>query len=194
MTNKKIKKTTDQPPELEVERLERVIGELPTIPPRARTDTKRYLIERLREPLRQAMTQRGYSFAGLAAILTQAGLTVHASTLRQYLGPIHPRRVAPRSDQPPTDKPATGEPSPARAGRETAPSARPRAGAVGSPEALARLESAWAGTPSGPPPAQAAAPAARPRSDDPPYCPPGTFVPRPDLPIEEWYKPSGRTS
>jgi len=114
MFNKKTKKTTDQPLDLEVERLERVIGELPTIPPRARTDTKRYLIERLRGPLRQAMTQRGYSFAGLAAILTQAGLTVHASTLRQYLGPIHPRRVTPRSDQPATDQPATGEPSSAR--------------------------------------------------------------------------------
>lgn len=195
MFNKKRRKATDQPLDLEVERLERVIGELPTIPPRARTDTKRYLIERLREPLLQAMTQRGYSFAGLAAILTQAGLTVHASTLRQYLGPIHPRRAATATDQP-----ATGEPSPARAGRETAPSARPRAGAVGSPEALAWLESAWAGTPSGPPPAQAvppaqaAAPATRPRSDDPPYCPPGTFVPRPELPLEEWYKPSGRTS
>lgn len=179
MFNKKRRKATDQPLDLEVERLERVIGELPTIPPRARTDTKRYLIERLREPLLQAMSQRGYSFAGLAAILTQAGLTVHASTLRQYLGPINARRVAPRSDQPPTDQPPTGEPL----------SARPGTGAVGSPEALARLESALAGAPSGPPPAQAAPPAARSRPADPPYCPPGTFIPRPDLPID-WYKPS----
>jgi len=62
---------------------------------------------------------------------------------------------------------------------------------MGSPEALARLETAWAGTPSGPPPAP---PAARPRPNDPPYCPPGTFVPRPELPIEEWYQPSGRPS
>ena len=164
-----------------------MIGELPTLPPRARTDTKRYLIERLRGPLRQAMTQRGYSFAELAAVLTRAGLTVHASTLRQYLGPINPRRVAP-----PTDKPATDDPSPARAGRGAASSERPGAGAVGSPEALARLESALADVPSGPPPAQPVqptSPAVRPRPDDPPYCPPGTFVPRPDLPID-WYKPS----
>ena len=181
MVNKKGRKTTDQPLDLKIERLERVIGELPTIPPRARTDTKRYLIERLRGPLLQAMTQRGCSFAGLAAILTQAGLTVHASTLRQYLGPTHPRRVAP-----PTDQPPTGEPSPAQAVRGAASSERPGAGVVGSPEALARLESALAGAPSGPPPAP---PTERSGPADPPYCPPGTFIPRPDLPID-WYQPS----
>jgi len=171
MANKKIRKTTGRPPELEVERLERVIGELPTIPPRARTDTKRYLIERLRGPLRQAMTQRGYSCAALAAVLTRAGLTVHASTLRQYLGPIDPRRVAP-----PTAEPPPAEPSPAHAGRTAAAaSARPGAGAVGSPEALARPEAAWAEAPmpSAGPPARAPPPLS------------GRFVPKPELPYDE---------
>ena len=174
MANKKIRKPTGRPPELEVERLERAIGELPTIPPRARTDTKRYLIEQLRGPLRQAMTQRGYSFAELAAALTREGLTVHASTLRQYLGPIDPRRVAP-----PTDPPPTAEPSPARAGRTAAAAAaaseRPGAGAAGSPEALARPEAALAEAPM-----PAAGPPARPT---PPLS--GRFVPKPELPYDE---------
>ena len=52
-----------------------------------RTDTQRYVVERLREPLREAQAQ-GYSLARLAAILTGAGLTIHASTLRHYLGPV----------------------------------------------------------------------------------------------------------
>jgi hypothetical protein len=167
----------------------------PRAPRAPRTDTKRYLIERLRESLFDAMVNRHQSPEALAELLGRWGIAIRPTTLRRYLGPITERRrpAAPPTDKPATDKPATGEPSPARAGRETAPSARPRAGEVGSPEALARLEAVLAGESSGPPPVQAAAPAARPRSDDPPYCPPGTFVPRPDLPLEEWYKPSETT-
>ena len=61
---------------------------VPSPEPRApRTDTQRYVVERLREPLRQALAQ-GYSLARLAEILTRAGLTLHTSTLRHYLGPV----------------------------------------------------------------------------------------------------------
>jgi hypothetical protein len=164
----------------------------PRAPRAPRTDTKRHLIERLREPLIDAMVSRHQSPATLAELLGRWGIAIRPETLRRYLGPItkHRRPAAPPTDKPATDKPATGEPSPARAGRETAPSARPRAGEVGSPEALARLEAVLAGESSGPPPAP---PAARSRPDDPPYCPPGTFVPRPDLPLEDWYPPAKRT-
>ena len=74
----------------DLDALTRTLAALPVAAPGPRpprTDTKRFAIERLREPLRQAQAQ-GYSLAQLAAILTRAGLTVHASTLRQYLGPV----------------------------------------------------------------------------------------------------------
>lgn len=172
-------------------------GELAGLPERApdpRVNTQRRLIERLREPLLDAMVSRHQSPKTLAELLGRWGIAIRPETLRRYLGPIteHRRRAAPPTDKPPTDKPPTDDPSPARAGRGAASSERPGAGAVGSPEALARLESALADGPSGPPPAQPvqpASPAARPRPDDPPYCPPGTFIPRPEPPID-WYKPS----
>ncbi len=184
-------------------------GELAGLPERApdpRVNTKRRLIERLREPLLDAMVSRHQSPETLAELLGRWGIAIRPETLRRYLGPItehrrraappteHRRRAAPPTDKPPTDKPPTDkpptdDPSPARAGRGAASSERPGAGAVGSPEALARLESALADGPSGPPPVQPASPAARPRPDDPPYCPPGTFIPRPEPPID-WYKPS----
>lgn len=72
--------------------LEALAGAIAALPPAApgprapRPDTKRFAVERLREPLRQAQA-RGYSVVELAAILTRAGLAIHASTLGQYLGP-----------------------------------------------------------------------------------------------------------
>ena len=74
----------------DLEALSRTLVTLPVASPEPRaprTDTQRYVVERLRKPLRQALAQ-GYSFARLAAILTRAGLTIHASTLRHYLGPV----------------------------------------------------------------------------------------------------------
>ena len=74
----------------DLDALTRTLAALPVAAPEPRpprTDTKRFTVERLREPLRQALAQ-GYSFARLAAILTRAGLTIHASTLRHYLGPV----------------------------------------------------------------------------------------------------------
>lgn len=181
---------------------------------RRRTDTKGHLIEALREPLRDAIRQRGCSLPDLVALLRESGLTVHLSTLKRHLGPVGDDRAVyrrARARRPPPGRPTAGAVEvPEHGGEPEAPAAadwpeeadarepaRAGAGAVGSPEALVRLESALAGTSSGPPPAQAippVPPAARPRPDDPPYCPPGTFVPRPELPLEEWYNPSGRTS
>lgn len=68
--------------------LQALAGALAALPPAApgprapRPDTKRFAVERLRQA--QA---RGYSVVELAAILTRAGLAIHASTLSQYLGP-----------------------------------------------------------------------------------------------------------
>lgn len=191
-------------PETVSQRLQQALARFPDRAEqwRRRTDTKRHLIEALREPLREAIRQRGCSLSDLVALLRESGLTVHLSTLKRHLGPVGDdrefyRRARAKSPPPPGCQTAgsvevaehRGEPLPARAVGGAAASARPGAGAVGSPEALARLESVLAGAPSGPPPAQAAPPAARSRPADPPYCPPGTFIPRPDLPID-WYKPS----
>jgi hypothetical protein len=72
----------------DLDALSRTLATLPSPEPRApRTDTQRSVVERLREPLRQALAQ-GYSFARLAEILARAGLTVQASTLRHSLGPV----------------------------------------------------------------------------------------------------------
>ena len=173
--------------------IEHELAGLPECAPAPRANTKRHLIERLREPLLDALVNRHQSPATLAELLGRWGIAIRPATLRRYLGPItqHPRRAATATDQPPTGEPK----APDAAKRPEAvlaatPSVRPRAGAVGSPEALARLEAVLAGESSGPPPAQ---PAARSRPDDLPYCPPGTFVPRPELPLEEWYKPAKRT-
>jgi len=75
---------------LDWDALSRTLAPLPVAAPEARaprTDTQRSAVERLREPLRQARVQ-GCSFARRAAILTRAGSTLHASTLRHSLGPV----------------------------------------------------------------------------------------------------------
>lgn len=67
-------------------------------PPRVRpkrTDTKRHVIEQLREPLLDALLTRGYSYAQLVTLLKQRGLTIHISTLRKYLGPLSQQRNVP---------------------------------------------------------------------------------------------------
>ena len=198
-------------PETVARRLQQALARFPDPSEKRlrRTDTKGHLIETLREPLRDAIRQRGCSLSDLVALLRESGLTVHPSTLKRHLGPVGDDREAYRraraTSPPPPGRPTAGsvevpenlgEPKAPDAAKRPAavlaatPSARPRAGEVGSPEALARLEAVLAGESSGPPPAQ---PAARSRPDDPPYCPPGTFIPRPDLPLEDWYKPAKRT-
>ena len=65
--------------------------ELATLPPAERTprtNTKRYLIEQLREPLVDALVNRHYSFIALAEILGQRGIHIHPVTLSHYLSPI----------------------------------------------------------------------------------------------------------
>lgn len=71
----------------DLDALSRTLATLPVAAPKPRaqrTDTQRYVVEQLCEPLRQALAQ-GYSFARVAEILAQAGLTIQASTLRHYL-------------------------------------------------------------------------------------------------------------
>ena len=177
-------------PETVARRLRQALARFPDPPEKRsrRADTKGHLIEALRGPLRDAIRQRGCSLADLVALLRESGLAVHPSTLKRHLGPVGDDREAyrrARSTSPPP--PVPGAPS--------------RPGEAGSPEALARLEAVLTGAPSGPPPAQAAPPTAPPVAragaddppynppDDPPHCPPGTFIPRPERPID-WYKPS----
>lgn len=159
--------------DLEIERLERVIGELPAAAsPAARTDTKRYLIERLRGPLLLALVQRGCSFASIAESFARAGVSVHVSTLRRYLGPVGTRRALfaagvpdtlPPPVRPPERQASTPEPETALPDVQPTPATR----------AIT--------------PAPVPGPAL-PLSDAP-LGAPGTFTPRPERPID-WYKPS----
>ena len=163
---------------VDVTALSRELAALPAVPPTARPRTKRDLIEQLREPLIEALVDRHYSFAALAEVLSQWGIDIRPDTLRRYLGPVDPnRRVSPRR-VPPADRPPVGEPSPV-------PNAPPLGG---SPDAIARLDTAWAETPSEPPVQPPRDPMDE-RLADPPVVTPGTFTPRPERPID-WYKPS----
>lgn len=163
---------------VDVAALSRELAALPAVPPTARPRTQRDLIEQLREPLIEALVDRHYSFAALAEVLSQWGIDIRPDTLRRYLGPVDPnRRVSPRR-VPPADRPPVGEPSPV-------PNVPPRGG---SPDAIVRLDTAWAETPSEPPVQPPRDPSGG-RPADPPVAAPGTFTPRPERPID-WYKPS----
>lgn len=171
---------------VDVAALSRELAALPTVPPTARPRTQRDLIEQLREPLIEALVDRHYSFAALAEVLSQWGIDIRPDTLRRYLGPVDPnRRVSPRR-VPPADRPPVGEPSPASAARDPAPNAPPPRG--GSPDAIVRLDTAWAETPPEPLVQPPRDPSGE-RPADPPVAAPGTFTPRPERPID-WYKPS----
>lgn len=170
---------------VDVAALSRELAALPAVPPTARPRTQRDLIEQLREPLIEALVDRHYSFAALAEVLSQWGIDIRPDTLRRYLGPVDPnRRVSPRR-VPPADRPPVGEPSPTPVARDPALNAPPLGG---SPDAIARLDTAWAETPSEPPVQPPRDPSGE-RSADPPAAAPGTFTPRPERPID-WYKPS----
>jgi len=79
----------------EARRLSRVFGNLPDPPPRPpRTDTKRYLIEQLREPFLAALATRGYTVRMLADFLKAQDVEIALPTLYRYLGPIGPYRYA----------------------------------------------------------------------------------------------------
>ncbi|NMQ20629.1 hypothetical protein E4P82_16365 [Candidatus Competibacter phosphatis] len=176
---------------MDVAALSRELAALPAVPPTARPRTQRDLIEQLREPLIEALVDRHYSFAALAEVLSQWGIDIRPDTLRRYLGPVDPnRRVSPRRVSPrrvpPADRPPVGEPSPASAARDPAPNAPPPRG--GSPDAIVRLDTAWAETPPEPLVQPPRDPSGE-RPADPPVAAPGTFTPRPERPID-WYKPS----
>lgn len=157
--------------------IEGALAGLPERAPEPRANTKRYLIEQLREPLLDAMVSRHQSLETLAELLGRWGIAIRPETLRRYLGPIteHRRRAASPADKPPADKPARDDPPPTRAVRGAGSSERPGAGAVGSPEALARLDSALAEAPM-----PSVAPPVRPTPDLS-----SRFVPRPELPYDE---------
>ena len=175
---------------VDVAALSRELAALPAVPPTARPRTQRDLIEQLREPLIEALVDRHYSFAALAEVLSQWGIDIRPDTLRRYLGPVDPnRRVSPRRVSPrrvpPADRPPVGEPSPTPVARDPALNAPPLGG---SPDAIARLDTAWAEAPSEPPVQPPRDPSGE-RPADPPAAAPGTFTPRPERPID-WYKPS----
>ncbi len=140
---------------------------------RRRTDTKRHLIEALREPLREAIRQRGCSLSDLVALLRESGLTVHLSTLKRYLGPVGDDRAVYR-----------------RARSKNPPPGRPTAGSVEVPEPLGTPEAPDA--PKRPDVADALEPA-RAEAPMPSSGPPARsnphlssrFVPKPELPYDE---------
>ena len=162
---------------VDVTALSHALTDLPAVPPTARPHTRRSLIEQLREPLLDALVNRHYSFAALAKVLGQRGIDIRPDTLRRYLGPVAPKSVSPRGI-PPADRPPVGESS-----------LVPKAPSLeGSPNALARLDTAGTETPSEPP-IQSPGDPLDARPADSSVAAPGTFTPRPERPID-WYKPS----
>ncbi|MFZ1643468.1 MAG: hypothetical protein WAV07_18970 [Candidatus Contendobacter sp.] len=148
-----------------------------------RTDTKRYLIEQLREPLRAILIERGYSLPELVALLHRCGITIHLSTLKRHLGSMGPTRAANRhglagDSASPADPAAYPAPTP------TAPAApmvplenrppifRPAA----APESARCTEHPVADKNA--PPAKPAIPLS------------GRFTPRPELPYDELIRQS----
>ena len=100
MVKKHSRKATARP-SVDIERLAHKLANLPDAPaPPQRTDTQRYLIEQLRDPLLRAATQYGYSVQRLADLLREEGITIHPSTLRRYLGPLGHRPVRQRRSTP----------------------------------------------------------------------------------------------
>ena len=130
---------------------------------------------------------RHYSFAALAEVLSQWGIDIRPDTLRRYLGPVDPNRRSrhggsrQRIDRPWANRHHAGGTGP-RAERTTA---------RGSPDAIARLDTAWAETPPEPPVQPPRDPSGE-RPADPPAATPGTFTPRPERSID-WYKPSSNS-
>lgn len=164
---------------------------------------RRQVLEALRESLRQLMDERGYSTREVVALLKQKGVVVAVSTLHAHVRKARaaqapaspaaeairprPRRGASLARPAP---PASPVPEPViETSAVAVPSRRPvEAPPVGSPAAPAWPESALtdALSPSLWSPDRPAAP-----EDDPPPPAPGTFVPRPERPID-WYRPSSR--
>lgn len=151
---------------IDVEHLVHRIGDLPDAPaPTRRVATKRNLIEQLRGPLLEALTQRHYSSEKLAAVLREEGFEIHASTLRRYLGSVSPDCAVTRlTATPPRSIPA-------------------QLSTGGSTEPAAKLEAALAGAPS------------KDQTDASPSSEPaasthGTFTPRPERPID-WLPKEG---
>lgn len=160
--------------------LARMLDELPDVSAGpGRTDTQRYLIERLRGSLVAAIAERGYTVASLARHLRAKGIDITVSTLHRYLGHTRPYRAAYRRRQGLSDPADPGAEPGGGNGRW------PPTGA--SPEAVAQREAALAETFST---AATTAPAATaPDAPAPPAR--GTFAPRPERPIDWLPKKTG---
>lgn len=173
----------------EARRLSRVFGNLPDPPPRPpRTDTKRYLIEQLREPFLAALATRGYTVRMLADFLKAQDVEIALPTLYRYLGPISPYRYAWRRT--PEAAWAAGlesqnrfpEPTPVPVSADAPDSASSnaipiRAAAPAAPAAPAREAKPAAGT------GRLAASSAK-----PPLALASRFTPKPEIPWEEFVR------
>lgn len=100
--------------------VEDVKAALVALPPKAGTPAgARTIVTAVVEQIREAM-EKGYTYDEIAALLTENGYTIKASTLRQYIGQAAPKKkpaVAKRAKKAKADAP----PTPAAAATETPP-------------------------------------------------------------------------
>ncbi|NJN48150.1 MAG: hypothetical protein HC808_18595 [Candidatus Competibacteraceae bacterium] len=77
---------------IDINELANEINALTTEDRPKRTNTKRHIIEQLRQPMLDALLNRGCTYAQLVELLQKRGIKIHLITLRKYLGSLSEHR------------------------------------------------------------------------------------------------------
>lgn len=176
-----------------VQHLTQVLGQRPQKPAKPpRTDTKRYVIDQLREPLLALIATEGYSASELSTLLKKEGVSISPLTLRHYLGPVNGHRHAylraqkAQQQKQPRAVPVSTEqgiptslPSPAIApSRNWPPVSASEQTAVSTASVV---PSTVPSEPSSESPSEK-------RPEKPPLVPLRPFIPKPEIPLEELFR------
>lgn len=164
-------KEKGRPTDPDLARLTAYFNDLPTSP--RRTGTLRNLIDGLRDTLLRAVRERGYSVRELADHLRAQGIAITPSTLRQYLG--HTRTPS---------RPGSLHREPVQGNRS-----RPLASPSSHPIHAGEEARSPADRPSLPDAPHADGfPATAPSRRGTPRTGSGSFIPKEELPLDEWLR------